>query len=77
MLDDDNSGEADFQEVTGRALVWLLDEIQSLFATDGVTEHPPPWRTTASSPAQSGRDVGKDRLDHVSVVLNAELIGYG
>src|SRR3984885_5415193 len=30
-----------------------------------------------SSPAQSGRNVGEDGLDHVSVVLNAELIGYG
>jgi hypothetical protein len=30
-----------------------------------------------SPPAQSGRDVGEDGLDHVSVVLDAELIGYG
>ena len=30
-----------------------------------------------SPPAHRGRDVGEDGLDHVSVVLDAELIGYG
>ena len=34
-------------------------------------------RDGGSSPAQSGRDVGEDGLDHVSVVVDAELIGYG
>jgi len=34
-------------------------------------------RDSCSAPAELGRHVAKDRLDHVRVVVDAQLVGHG